>query len=239
MPRELASAAETALAGSHVIDALLVELEFPSGTVRFNTSSETIAWSGNTYLGAGAVSAIEPVQESVAPVAAALAIRFTGLDPAYVSAMLNDNWQGEPGRIYLALWDTTTVDLVSDPVLLFEGEMDEPVIEVGQRATLQVTLENVLGDWDRPRLRRYSHADQTARYSGDLFFEFAEELQSKDIVWGIYKGPVAPDPLKVFNRTLDRVLGSPLGKIATRGLGKPALNAARKVGDALGNVFGW
>lgn len=234
MARTMTAAAEAALDESHVITVLLAELEFPSGTVRFNSSDVLVEWDGNQYLGAASCSGIEPIAESVQPQAAALNVRFSGLSSAFVDAILDDHYQGEPARIYVALWDRDDATLIDDPVLVFSGRMDEPVVEVGANATLQLALENEMADWSRPRLRRYSHADQTAVYAGDLFFEWTEELQSKELVWGIYKGPAAPDPLKVLNRTIDRALSwAPFGPL------KPVVNAARNVGDRIARVFGW
>ena len=71
MPRSLTSAVETALAASNVCWVLLYELYFPSGTVRFCSAMHDVEWDSNTYLGAGAVSAVEPVMESVSPTALA------------------------------------------------------------------------------------------------------------------------------------------------------------------------
>lgn len=239
MARTMTLDAEAAIAAPHAISALLVELEFPSGVVRFNSSDVTVQRDGDDYLGAARCSGIEPVQETAAPVAQALNLRFTGLDPAYMAAILDDDWLDAPARIYVAHWDAGTAQLVDAPTLVFQGVMDEPLVSVGETATIQVALENPMADWDRARLRRYNDADQQARYSGDKFFEFVEELQSKELVWGIYKGPPAPDPLKLFNRTLDRITNFKIAGIPTAPGAKLVVNAARKVGDAIGKVFGW
>jgi len=238
MARSLTVAAQTAIDGSHVPSAVLVELYFPSGTVRFCNAAHALEWGGNAYLGAGAVSGLEPITETVAPTALALNLRFSAIDTGYLSAILADTYQGQAARIYLALLDDE-LRIVSDPVLVFEGRMDEPEIQVGETATIQLSLENRMADWDRPRLRRYNHADQIARYPGDLAFEYVESLQDADIVWGIFKGPIAPDPLKVFNRTLDKIANNKIVKILTWGTTKPLLNAGRKVGDKIADVFGW
>ena len=240
MPRSMTLAAETAIAGSNVCWTLLYELYFPSGTVRFCSAMHDVEWDSNTYTGAGAVSAVEPVLETVSPTALARNIRFSAIDPAYLSAILDDHYQGQTVREYLALCNEDW-EIIADPVLTFEGRMDEPEITVGDTASIQLSVENRMAGWDQPRLRRYNHADHTARHAGDRFFEFVEELQDKTIVWGIYKGPVAPDPLKVLNRTLDKALNSNIGKLllAPFGITKPTVNLARKVGDKIADVFGW
>lgn len=232
--RPLTLAVDSAIAATHVEAALLVSLDFPSGSVRINTTDESIAWSGNTYLGAAAVSGIEPIEESTAATAAALNLRFSGISSSYLTAILSDQYQGRTASIHVALFDPTTLALLSDPVLVFSGRMDEPLVTLGETATIQLSLENRLADWDRARIRRYNHADQAARYSGDLFFEFVEELQSKDVMWGIFKGPPAPDPLKLLNRTIDKVVS----KVPIPGL-KQQVNVVRNLGDKIANIFGW
>lgn len=240
MPRSMVLATETALAASNVCWVLLYELYFPSGTVRFCSAMHDVAWDGNTFIGAGAVAAVEPVVESIAPSALARNIQFSGIDPAYLSAILDDAYQGQTMREYLAILDEHW-ELIGDPILTFEGRMDEPEVSLGAEASIQLSVENRMAGWDQPRLRRYNHADFTARNPGDMFFEYVEEMQDKTIVWGVYKGPVAPDPLKLLNRTLDKALNTTLGKIlgAPFGITKPTVNLARKVGDAIGKVFGW
>ncbi len=238
MGRALTVAAQTAIDGSHVPCAILIELYFPSGTVRFCNAGHALEWGGNSYLGAGAVSGLEPITETVTPTALALNLRFSGIDPGYLSAILADAYQGHGANIYLALLDDE-LRIVSDPVLVFQGRMDEPEIQVGDTATIQLSLENRMADWDRPRLRRYNHADQVARYPGDLAFEYVEGLQDANIVWGIYKGPVAPDPVKIFNRTLDRVVNFKIKGIPIAPGAKLVINAGRKIGDTVADWFGW
>lgn len=227
-------AAETALAQPQIACAVLVDLAFPSGTVRFSNAGHTITWDGDTYLGAGAVSGLEPIAETASPQALSLNVRFSMLDPDYAAAILGDEYQGQPAIVRLALFDVEDLTVIADPVLVGSYRMDEPLITVGTTATIQLSLENRMADWDRPRLRRYNHADQTAVYAGDLFYEFVEELQDKVIAWGTFKGPVAPDPLKIFNRTVDKVVN----RVPIPGL-QQQVNVVRKLGDAIGNVFGW
>lgn len=200
--------------------------------VRFASTTVDLDWDGNTYMGAGSVSGLEPVREAIAPQALALNVKFSGIETAYLDAILDDDYQGQPARVYLAMFNPDTLAILADPVLVGSYRMDEPLVTVGRSAMIQLSLENRMADWDRPRLRRYNHADQIARHPGDLAFEFVEELQDKVIIWGQFKGPVAPDPLKVFNRTIDKLVRHIPG-------GSAFVNAHRKVGDAIANLLGW
>ena len=232
MTRALTSAAQTAITSSHVPLCVFVELEFPSGTLRFTNAVHAITWDSVSWLGAGNLAQVEPITEIASPQAAALNVRFSGLDPAYVSAILDDHYQGNPGRIWVAPLDDA-MQPVLDPILMFSGRMDEPIVTVGRTAEVQLSLENRFADWDRPRARLYTDADQTNRHPGDKFCEFVAQMASTSISWGTYHGPVAPDPLKEFNRTVDRIARN------IPGMKQTLVDPIRKVGDIIGNVFGW
>ena len=232
MARSLVSATETALTSSHVPLVAFVELVFPSGTLRFTNAGHSLQWDGETWLGAGNLARIEPITEVASPQAAALNVQFSGIDPAYVSAILDDHYQGNPARIWIATLNDA-MQIAGEPILVFTGRMDEPVITVGRTAEIQLALENRFADWDRPRLRMHTDADQQARHPGDKFFEYVAAMESTSIVWGTYRGPVAPDPLKQFNRTLDK---------AARfipGAQQLVIQPLRRVGDTIAKIFGF
>lgn len=237
MARALVSATESALTESHVPLCVFVELVFPSGTLRFTNAAHEMQWDGETWIGAGNLAQIEPVTEVASPQAAALNVQFSGIDPAHVTAILDDHYQGNPARVWIATLDDG-MKVVGDPVLVFTGRMDEPVISVGRTAEIQLSLENRFADWDRPRLRMYTDADQQSRHPGDKFFEFVAAMESTSIVWGTYRGPVAPDPLKQFNRALDKLVDR-IPSWAGGRLIDSTINAARSWGDAAAKIFGW
>jgi len=230
--RSLVSATETALVGSHVPLCVFVELVFPSGTLRFTNAGHAIQWDGETWLGAGNLARVEPITEVASPQAAALNVQFSGIDAAYVTAILDDHYQGNPARIWIATLDDE-MQIEGDPVLVFSGRMDEPLVTVGRTADIQLALENRFADWDRPRLRMYTDADQQSRHPGDKFFEYVAAMESTSIVWGTYRGPVAPDPLKQFNRTIDKAAKY------IPGAKQLVVDPLRKVGDVIGKIFGW
>jgi hypothetical protein len=232
MPRTLTAAATTAVTSSHVPLCVFVEMVFPSGTLRFTNAGHSIAWDGETWLGAGNLARVEPITEVASAQAAALNVQFSGIDPAYVSAILDDHYQGNPARIWIATL-SAEMEVLDDPVLVFQGRMDEPYVTIGETAEVQLALENRFADWDRPRLRMYTDADQKSRHPGDRFFEYIASMESTSINWGTYRGPVAPDPLKQFNRTIDK---------AARyipGAKQLVVDPLRRIGDSIAKVFGF
>ena len=45
-------------------------------------------------------------------------------------------------------------------------------------------VESRLADWERPRVSRYTDADQQQRFPGDLGCRFAPQMVEKELVWG-------------------------------------------------------
>jgi hypothetical protein len=228
----IVSATEAVLTASHVPLCVFVELTFPSGTLRFTNSGHAIEWDGETWLGAGELAQIEPIAEVANPQAAGLNVQFSGIDPTYVEAILDDHYQGNPARIWIATLDDG-MEVEGEPILVFAGRLDEPVVTIGRMAEIQLGIENRFSDWDRARYRTNSDADQKARHATDRFFESVAGMESTSIHWGTYRGPVAPDPLKQFNRTLDK---------AARyipGAQQLVIQPLRRVGDTIAKIFGF
>lgn len=191
MSRTLTSAAATALQAGNVPLAVFVELQLPSGSLYLCNAGHSREWNGHTWLGGGQFAGLQPIEEGVAPAAASLALVITGIETAYVSSIMTEHYQGLPAYIWIAPLDDD-YDVIADPVLAFSGRMDGPAITLGERAEIQITLENRWADWDRPRIRRFNDADQQSEYAGDKGFEYAEAMESADLSWGLYKGPAAP-----------------------------------------------
>ncbi len=57
-------------------------------------------------------------------------------------------------------------------------------LTIRETATIVVTAESRLIDWNRPRIRRYTDGDQQERFSGDLGFQFMSDASEKEINWG-------------------------------------------------------
>ena len=58
-------------------------------------------------------------------------------------------------------------------------------IEVGEKATITLTGESRLIDFFRPRISRYTDAEQQALYPGDLGLQYVNDLQEASVPWGV------------------------------------------------------
>ena len=58
------------------------------------------------------------------------------------------------------------------------------ITDNGDSATINVSVENRLIEFQRNRVRRYTAEDQKIDYPTDKGLEFVAEISEKEIVWG-------------------------------------------------------
>lgn len=184
--RGLSSANQTAALDRVVRPVLFFELEIDDGSptefIRVSDAPYSITWSGHEWLGIGTLGSVSAAEETTELKAPGVEATLNGIDPSLASIALGRHIQGDPVTIYLGLLDEGH-GLVDTPLVLFRGRADTMPIKLGQTASIRLTVESVLADWDRPRVRRYNNADQQQRFPGDRFFEFAEQTVDKDVIW--------------------------------------------------------
>lgn len=187
MSRSPTAAFATALAGRHLDEVMFAELQFASGTSRVCTRERDISWDGHTWLGKGRVGAIEPIGEGAQLEARQIAMTLsaipagvlaTALDPSEYKNRLCKLWFG-----LLDMSDPARLSVVADPVGPFTYRMDSLEFELGEAGSVRVTAYSRLEDWQRPRVRRYNSADQKLDYPDDKFFDYAEQMVQKTLLW--------------------------------------------------------
>lgn len=184
MSRDITAAAQSAVQADHVPGLMFVELDFSSGFVRVTNAGHSVSWNGYTWVGVGALGSIDAIEERSEVPAKGLTLRLSGVDESIRAISLSEHYQGRDARIWFAPLDSDHRP-IADPVLVFAGRMDNMEIETGATGVITLSVESRMADWERPRVRRYNDADQQSEYSGDLFFEFAEQLSAgKEILWG-------------------------------------------------------
>ncbi len=195
MSREITSAAQGASQAEVARPVLLVELDFPSGFVRVNSTDRSMFFDSqgasplNEFLGVGRVGSISTVGETSGLQARGVELSLSGIPSAHISAAF-ESAQGRPGRIWIGFLDDSYA-LVVEPVLVFSGLIDNSSIDIGETATVTVTVESRLIAWERAKIRRYTNEDQQQRFSGesptitDKFLEFVNQTVDKEILWGV------------------------------------------------------
>lgn len=133
MARSLTTAQRTALAGDHVIRAHLIEIGLDSGAVRFCDASHSINYNSKTWVGAGALGAIEPISEGLELESRGVRLTLSGVPTAIASAVLSESLVFRLVKIWVALYDRDTHALIGTPVLEWFGLLDNAQLVTGKR----------------------------------------------------------------------------------------------------------
>ncbi|MCL2761445.1 MAG: hypothetical protein FWD70_07355 [Desulfuromonadales bacterium] len=174
----------TVLASDNCPLLVLAQLDFKSATLRVCNAGYSFTWDGYEWLGLGELGGISGVTEGGDLQMYGCTLQLTGIDPNYVYLALDPTeFQGRDATIWLAPLDKD-YKILNNPVIVFKGRMDVMPIEMGDTATIQLTIESKLIDWERPRMRRYNHEDQISQYPNDLGLQFIPQMVEKELYWG-------------------------------------------------------
>lgn len=125
MARSLTTAVRNALAADHVIACHLVRLDLDTGALRFTSAGHDVYWDSATWTGAGALGSIEAIGEGLDLQARGVRLSLSGIPTSLVSAALSEPVQGRRLRLWLAAFDTATHAIIADPVLEWDGRIDQ------------------------------------------------------------------------------------------------------------------
>lgn len=184
MTGRLDAAALAEAARPVVRPALLAELTFVSQTLRVWTGIGSITLAGQLWSGLGEFGRVSAVEETVDLRAAGATLQLSGVPADLIATVSTEPLQGRSARLLLVFLDAAGQP-VGPPAVLFHGRMDTvEILDGAAEAVIALTVENRLRDLERPRLRRYTDADQQAAFPGDRGFAFVPALQELEILWG-------------------------------------------------------
>jgi uncharacterized protein CbrC (UPF0167 family) len=185
MDRSSTSAFQTEVAKLQNRPIHLVSVNFDSGTIYMTDSFKDVVYDGNTYQAVGHLMGISDIEEAAEVIVSSVTLSLSGIDQVWISNVLQEDYIDRTVKIYTAFMDESWA-LVVDPVLIFEGRMDQPSIEEDPDAgtsSVSVSVTNAWVDFSRKTGRHTNHEEQTLHFAGDKGFEFASEV-TPDIVWG-------------------------------------------------------
>lgn len=184
MTRVLDTNQSAALAAGHVAGISFVQLDFAT-PVRLCSLPYTVNWNGQSWIGAGSLGSISPVGENGDLQAQGIQLSLTGVDSSLVSTALGEAYQGKPCQVWFCPLDPTNGQMIGAPIRVFVGRIDTMAIEVGEKATITLAGESRLVDFFRPRISRYTDAEQQILYPGDLGLQYVNDLQEATVNWGV------------------------------------------------------
>ncbi|HTN12514.1 MAG TPA: hypothetical protein VL154_16210 [Acetobacteraceae bacterium] len=181
--RGLTPAAEAAVQQEIVARTVAVELDFVSAPVRVNGSPNSIMIGADEFVGVGGLGSIATAEEATELKAYSLNLSLSGIPRDAVATAMTEAYQSRRATIWEVLLDPASGHVIDDPVVVFRGRMSQMNVTLGETATVEVVLENRLTAWDRPRLRRYTDADQQREHPGDLALQFVDATTDQEITW--------------------------------------------------------
>lgn len=184
MSRALSSAMQAVATAEVVKPLLFVEADFDSGDLNLWSGIGSLTYGGKTYVGAGNLLSISSIQENVELRANGAQVTLSGIGTPLLDKAKNEDYQGRELVIKLGALDATD-NIIASPIIVFSGFMDTmTIVDGGDTATITVSVENRLIEFERTRVRRYTDNDQRIDYPNDDGFEYVAEIQEKNIVWG-------------------------------------------------------
>lgn len=172
----------------------LIKFSFDDGDVCLTDAYRDIAWNGDTYQATGHFLNMSDIEESSELQVDSVSIMLSGVDQSWIGTLLTKNYIDRQVKIYLAFLNTSE-NVVSNPVLIFDGRMDAPVIaDNPDDGTCEITVgvASQFVDFNKVAGRLTNHEDQQIYFPGDKGFEFASEVV-KEIIWGRLNTVSTPD----------------------------------------------
>lgn len=168
-----------------------MQIDLKSGqTIRVLDGSASLTFNGGTFTGMdplfGVISAIDAIQDGFGDEAPALSVTFLPASGASIATLASPSNQGSRIRIWLGAVNPTTGAVIADPIMLFDGEVDQitPTIGKGKR---EIDLDAVSG------MERFFEVQEGVRLSstfhksvwpGETGLDGITGLENK-IYWGV------------------------------------------------------
>lgn len=169
--------------GQVIRPVYIVEIDFPSGFFRANSSDKHLMVGGNLYYGVGNLGKISETGVSTGTQAQTVKLTLSHVPADQTAGIVAENTRNRPLKISMCLF-TEAHALVAPPFVIFNGRIDSLNMEVAQAVTLQVSATSRLINWNRAVNSRYTNEDQQSKYPADKGFKFINQLQTLRIQWG-------------------------------------------------------
>lgn len=190
MSRDVPAGIDAILDDPFVIPVWFVEFDFDTDPVYVHTDVGDITVLSHTWLGAGPLGSISPIEESTKP-GATPGVKFR-LDLTDESAgsifeelVTPQDFYQRPVIVYLSFRNVVTGALYADPFQVSAKKVDVPELQDGGggESYVELVAETELFDGRRPNGRLYSHAQNLSQNPGDTAFKFVAIMANTTIRW--------------------------------------------------------
>lgn len=190
MTRTISAAGITNITGPEVYPIYMVGLNF-STPVYVHSDVGTISHtppfgaSPVNYTGVGQLGSVSDIPETTNIQANFVDLTLTGINTNNISTAIQTDYQGKDCSIEIGLRDTeANGGGIITTIVIFSGFIDNMSLEIGETATIKVSVIDKLVRFDKASNRRFNHADQRKEYPTDDAFIYQDSLKEQLIVWG-------------------------------------------------------
>jgi len=178
----MSAAMEAALEADIVYPVYFFEIGFAADTLRLWTGFGDFTWDAKTWSGVGWILGMSETEETAETRATSFTIG-TPANAALISACLGNFRKNRPVTIWQGLKDATGA-LLADPIVIASGLTDLSEIDTDPAAPkIRISCETRIADLERARVRRYTHEDHQIDHPGDMFFQYAAQVDAV-LTWG-------------------------------------------------------
>ena len=170
----------------------LVKLSFDDVSYFLSDAYIPVTYDSNTYTPTGSFLAFSDIVETNEANIETISISLSGVDTTYINLFLTGGYLDRTVQIYKAFLDSNDA-LVSDPLLIFDGRLNNPVIKEDVDAgtsTIAVQASSLFVDFDRINTRFTNNESQQSFFAGDTGFRFSSVVV-KELNWGMTTGATA------------------------------------------------
>ena len=164
----------------------LVSVHLDSEILYMNDSYKTITYDSNDYLGVGYFMGFSDIEEAAEVIVSTMTLTLSGIDQSMINLVLNNDYINRVVKVYTSFLAVDSHVLIINPVLIFEGQIDTPMISEDPdagKSTVSVSATNSWVDFNRKTGRHANNEEQQVLFPGDRGFEFADQNVS-NLIWG-------------------------------------------------------
>lgn len=149
-----------------------------------------ITWNGNTYTGQGDFLGFSTVSEDFDVKVGKFSIYMSAINVALVNKLYGKDFEGRKVAIRKAFldFDPMTLDIVDQPILIFDGIVYNIIItETQATASMQVDCATLWADFERTAGRKTNNQSNWLFQRGitrDTAFEQAGYVGNTEVKWG-------------------------------------------------------
>ena len=162
----------------------LIELDWPSGSVRMHTGIGEVKLNGRVWKGVGNLGALGDLKDNDELSRSELPIELSVLDEALLAEAFRRDAVGREGVVYAAARDDQGVPIEASFTPMFAGFISDVGTQLGKHNRIRVMLTTDTADPRRKRPGRYTDESHRREYPKDHMYRWAAQTADRPIHWG-------------------------------------------------------